>query len=274
MGLDKKSNMFCWPDDFFLSELIETYPSICLQAPKTLGEMYSAAGSYKNGGGAVHSVPSILQSHGFIQTVVADADRYGFLANNFCDNQKMPPENLEFKYIPFPPAHSLKDVPEISLPEIVATINELLRSSIANVFYVAISNIWTIAKYKDPKLTKKTIANVNKKILDIVNKALDAKIRVLIVSDGGMAEDYIDLDTGEVYAKRTSNPLPCILVHKRLEGLKAGAKDIGASEILPLMPTGFASDLAPTILSLMGVVLAKDVQSRVLFADCINQTLK
>jgi len=252
----------------FLNDLVSSYPSLCFDGPNDLVNFYTAVGQYQISDGQKNSLASALQGHNLNQAIVADADRYGLLTQVMRQRVSETLENENFQYIKFPPADTLKDVPTGSLPEITSATIELLKQSRGNVVFTAFSNIWSISRYNDVKLTKTVKDAAEKKIIDVVRRAIDAKIRVLIISDSGLLSNH-NLDS-----ERGANILlPCILVDKKLEGLKAGTGDIGSNEILPVISSGSVNDIAPTILALMGISLSNGNGQHLLFKNCIKHTL-
>ncbi|MFH2104929.1 MAG: hypothetical protein ABII72_01700, partial [Parcubacteria group bacterium] len=65
------------------------------------------------------------------------------------------------------------------------------------------------------------------------------------------ADVMLNLQTGEVMKEHTVNPVPCIIVDesKRSEHPAAGSN----TDLSTVTPTGVLSDVAPTVLSLMGL---------------------
>ncbi len=64
---------------------------------------------------------------------------------------------------------------------------------------------------------------------------------LLITGDHGNAEEMINSKTGEIYTEHTANPVPFVAISRNF---------IGRAEILP---AGILADIAPTVLSLMGL---------------------
>ena len=75
---------------------------------------------------------------------------------------------------------------------------------------------------------------------------LDLDGVLLVTADHGNAEQMVDLDTGAPQTAHTTNPVHCILVAKDAAGKK-------------LIHHGKLSDVAPTILNLMGIEVPKEM---------------
>ncbi|HEX9804767.1 MAG TPA: 2,3-bisphosphoglycerate-independent phosphoglycerate mutase [Candidatus Dojkabacteria bacterium] len=73
----------------------------------------------------------------------------------------------------------------------------------------------------------------------IVNKVLEKKGAVLITSDHGNCEELIDMQTGGVDTKHSTNPVPLIIVKE--------------GEVPRELTVGILADIAPTILAILGI---------------------
>lgn len=83
------------------------------------------------------------------------------------------------------------------------------------------------------------------RIVDIVLRKGGA---VFITADHGNAEEMIDLQTGDVDTKHSTNPVPFLAIKKDLEGRE--------------LPVGGLADVAPTILSIMGLTPPPEMTGR------------
>ena len=97
----------------------------------------------------------------------------------------------------------------------------------------------------------KAIETVDDCVGKIVRAVLDRDGVVLVTADHGNAEQMVDLETGAPQTAHTTNPVHCILVSRDAAGKK-------------LIPHGKLSDVAPTILTLMGIEAPKEMT-----AECL-----
>jgi 2,3-bisphosphoglycerate-independent phosphoglycerate mutase len=114
-----------------------------------------------------------------------------------------------------------------------------------------------IVNYANPDMVGHTgIISAATKALETVDKCLDRVIKALLKVDGqalicadhGNADKMLDYDTGKPFTAHTSNPVPFILVNCDLSsGLKQG---------------GRLSDLAPTLLDMMGIEIPKEMTGK------------
>ena len=89
--------------------------------------------------------------------------------------------------------------------------------------------------------TVKSIETVDSCIGKIANFVLAYDGALIITADHGNAEEMVNPHTGEVDTEHSANPVPFIVVSKRLTG---------KSQVLT---SGILADVAPTILFLLGI---------------------
>jgi len=92
----------------------------------------------------------------------------------------------------------------------------------------------------------KAIETVDDCVGQIVRAVLDRDGILLVTADHGNAEQMVDMETGAPQTAHTTNPVHCILVSKAAAGKT-------------LIQHGKLSDVAPTILTLMGIEVPKEM---------------
>ena len=82
---------------------------------------------------------------------------------------------------------------------------------------------------------------IDKIVAKITKAYLDVNGTVIITADHGNIEKMIDLESGEIFTQHTTNPVPLIIVNKKLR------------DRIELSKAGVLGDIAPTILKILGV---------------------
>lgn len=98
---------------------------------------------------------------------------------------------------------------------------------------------------------RKAIEVVDECVGRIVRRLLELDFQILVTADHGNAEQMIDYDTGMVKTSHTTFPVECIYVAKDSPGRK-------------LIEQGKLSDIAPTVLKLLGLDVPKEMTAEVL----------
>jgi 2,3-bisphosphoglycerate-independent phosphoglycerate mutase len=87
---------------------------------------------------------------------------------------------------------------------------------------------------------------------------------VLLTADHGNAEEVKNLVTGEMDKEHSTNPVPCLIVAKDLEGMKAPGGDIVGGDLSFTPPIGMLADVAPTVCKLLGIPPGSDMTGQAL----------
>lgn len=271
IGGDERTNLIMSSNNTFLADIISAFPVVALNSVSSNHSFYEKLANVNDDAESKMKLAEQLRIHGITKSVVSDSGRYGYLLSSLQDSEV--DDHNDWHYMVHPPTSSLIDVPAGAIYEISTKASNVLRESSGAVYFVSISNIPVVAKYKDLHAIQNTVMLVDKKIKEIVSKALDAGVRVLLTSDGGMIEDPCEEQSGQFICKRTNNPTPCVLIHKNIEGLKSDTDDVTDDNLYPSNVNGTPSDLGVTILALMGITIPKSIESKVLFKEFIDQTL-
>lgn len=94
----------------------------------------------------------------------------------------------------------------------------------------------------------KVIDNCLKKISDA---CLEQNICLLITADHGNIEELLDIKSGGIDKEHSTNPVPFILVAEQFR--RQLPKDGGLNSLAGVIPVGVLSDVAPTVLELLGL---------------------
>lgn len=153
--------------------------------------------------------------------------------------------------------HSVKEYsyatkPEMSIKKMTKKIFKYLALQKFDFFCVNFPSSDMVGHTGDFAAAKIAVSSVDRAVGRIVEATLRRGGTVVITADHGNAEEMIDEKTGEMLTEHTTNPVPFIVVNKELRGEK-------------IIKTGKLSDVAPTILKLLGVKKPKEMTGKSLF---------
>ncbi len=153
--------------------------------------------------------------------------------------------------------HSVKEYsyatkPEMSIKKMSKKIFKYLALKKFDFFCVNFPNSDMIGHTGDFAAAKIAVTAVDRAVGRIVEATLRREGTVVITADHGNAEEMIDEKTGEMLTEHTTNPVPFIVINKELRGQK-------------ITKTGKLSDVAPTLLKLLGVKKPKEMTGKSLF---------
>ena len=101
----------------------------------------------------------------------------------------------------------------------------------------------------------------------VVEATLEKDGAVLITADHGNAEIMFNMQTGQIDKEHTTNPVPFIIVNKEFMGKNFGWQEAVGGDLSLVQPQGILSDIAPTILQLMGIKKPKEMTGVSLLPD-------
>ena len=199
----------------------------------------------------VNTLGEVLAAVHKKQIRIAETEKYPHVTFFFSGGREEPfdgesrimkpsPKVATYDLQPEMSAYELKDalVPELNKGEV-----DFVCLNFANTDMVGHTGVFEAAI--------KAAESVDECVKEVVNAALDKNYITIIIADHGNSDTMINPD-GSPNTAHTTNPVPCILVDKDFKGgLKEGGK---------------LGDIAPTILTLMGIKIPAEMTGKVLLA--------
>lgn len=140
--------------------------------------------------------------------------------------------------------------PEMSAYEITMTILEKIKLNTFDAVICNLANADMVAHTGHLEATIKACEVVDECVGKIVTEVLSRNGVVLITADHGNAEELINNETGEVDTEHSIYPVPFLIIGKPYLGKTT------------TLPTGILADVAPTILSIMGLPKPPEMTGR------------
>ncbi|MFA5076087.1 MAG: 2,3-bisphosphoglycerate-independent phosphoglycerate mutase [Patescibacteria group bacterium] len=201
----------------------------------------------------------VIAEAGLKQLHIAETEKYvhvTFFFNGLKDI-KYPGEDQVV--IPSPRVSSYAQKPEMSAQEVANQIVQAIKKDKYDFILVNFANPDMVAHTGELQPTIECIEVVDRCLGQIVDLTLAKGGVVLVVADHGNAEELINLQTGEIDKEHSTNPVPFIIVGKPWEGQTAGLPDGVGTDLSLVAPQGVLSDVAPTVLKIMGLNKPKDM---------------
>src|SRR3989338_2500497 len=197
----------------------------------------------------------LISDAGLKQLHVAETEKYAHVTYFFNGGRAASYQGEERILIPSPKSARFDETPEMSAAKITDTILE-------NVFkydfvLVNFANGDMVGHTGNFDATVKAIEALDLAIGKLVNKTLEAGGALIVTADHGNAEEKIYSASGERRTKHTANPVPFFIITQDLKNETPRSE----SEIfLRYTETkGVLTDIAPTILALMGIKKSHDM---------------
>ncbi len=181
----------------------------------------------------------VLAQNKIEQLRISETEKYAHVTFFFNGQIEEPMEYEKRILIPSPkvPTYDLK--PEMSAFEVRDRLINAIKSKTAKVYICNFANCDMVGHTGKFDAAVNAVETVDNCVQSVVNKVLKNDGYVLITADHGNAEEMKD-ENGNTVTAHTTNPVPFIFVSNRGKDIK-------------LKDNGRLSDIAPTILDILGI---------------------
>ncbi len=194
----------------------------------------------------------VLAQHGLKQLRMSESEKERFVTY-YMNGQKEEIYPGEDRIIlPSKGAKSYDEVPEMSAREITAHMIAEIRKDVYDVVICNFANADMVAHTGNLQASIKACEVLDECIGQIVHEVGNKGGVVFITADHGNCEELINNATGEVDTEHSTYPVPFIIINKQLLGQRT------------MLPTGILADVAPTMLSIMGIPKPETMTGRAL----------
>jgi 2,3-bisphosphoglycerate-independent phosphoglycerate mutase len=196
----------------------------------------------------VNTLGEVIAGRGLKQIRIAETEKYPHVSFFFSGGRETPFEGEQRIMVPSPKVATYDLKPEMSaveltdaiVPEINGQTADFICLNYANTDMVGHTGVWEAAI--------KAAETVDKCVERVVKAALDNGYTVFLTADHGNA-DYMINGDGSPNTAHTMNPVPFFIIDKDWKG---GIR------------SGKLGDLAPTILTMMGLAIPPEMKGQVL----------
>jgi len=196
----------------------------------------------------VNTLGEILEKNGLKQIRIAETEKYPHVTFFFSGGREVPFEGEKRIMIPSPkvatydlqPEMSANEVTDALLPEIKNKTADFICLNYANADMVGHTGVWDAAI--------KAVETVDICVEKIVTAGLENGYTIFLTADHGNA-DYMINEDGSPNTAHTLNPVPFFIIDNEWKG-----------KIKP----GKLGDISPTILTIMGIPIPKEMTGNIL----------
>ncbi len=191
----------------------------------------------------------ILSDEGKTQIRIAETEKYAHITYFFNGLREEPFPNEYRILIPSQNIARHDEHPEMQAVEIASRVAHAVEERAATFILANIANADMIAHTGNWDAALKTMEVVDEAVRKIFDACMAQKVPLLITGDHGNIEQMVDPLTGVIETKHNLSPVPCYLVHENFVSVKNEAETTATEK----ENTGVLSDIAPTILKLLGI---------------------
>jgi 2,3-bisphosphoglycerate-independent phosphoglycerate mutase len=176
---------------------------------------------------------------GMKQLRIAETEKYAHVTFFFNGGTREEPFVGENRIlIPSPKVETYDLKPEMSAYEVTDNVIQAIKSNEYDSIILNYANPDMVGHTGNMEATIKALEAIDECVGKVYEAIKEVDANLLIIADHGNAEQMVDYKTGEVCTSHTTNDVPCVLVTSGDVKLKDGGK---------------LADVAPTLLSLMGI---------------------
>lgn len=195
----------------------------------------------------------VMSDAGLKQLHAAETEKYAHVTFFFNGGREAPFSGEDRILVPSPSIASYDQKPEMSARELTDRTIKALNTGQYSFAVINFANPDMIGHTGNIPATLKAVETVDACVGEIVEAVLSINGLVMITADHGNAEAKIDGQTGEVSKEHSANPVPLIIIGNTLPPELLNRYRAPMRDLSPLTPVGVLADVAPTLLTLMGL---------------------
>lgn len=201
----------------------------------------------------------VISGAGLRQLHIAETEKYAHVTFFLNGMREDPFSGEDRVIIPSPKVASYDTVPEMSAQKITDRVLKEVEKGVYDFIAVNFANSDMVAHTGNFEATVKANEYVDGLVGKIVEHVISRGGVVFLTSDHGNAEELKNLRTGEIDKEHATNPVPFLIIGKMFEGHASVAGEIPEGDLSLSSPVGMLSDVAPTILAVLGIPQPPDM---------------
>ncbi len=199
-----------------------------------------------------HPLASVISRAGLKQIHIAETEKYAHVTYFLDGGVETPFPNEDFILVPSANVASYEERPEMSCKEITDKVIDAIASENYDFIVVNYANADMVGHTGNLEAATKAIEAFDNQFGRLLFTVLEQDAVLIITGDHGNAEAMIDPESGKIDKEHSTNPVPFIVIHKGLQ-ISGSEKDVISRMTRQLNPQGSLTDVAPTILDIMGL---------------------
>lgn len=201
----------------------------------------------------------VLAKNGIRQLRIAETEKYAHVTFFFNGGEETPFEGEDRILIPSPKVPTYDLQPEMSAFPVTDTVLEKIKLDIYDVIILNFANPDMVGHTGVLPAAIKALEAIDKCVGRIYETIKEKDGVLILTADHGNCEQMIYYDTGKPHTAHTSNPVPFTLVSDKGKEVK-------------LRDDGRLADIAPTMLSILGIDIPNEMTGKSLIVEGTPKT--
>jgi 2,3-bisphosphoglycerate-independent phosphoglycerate mutase len=207
-----------------------------------------------------NTLPAVVSKAGMLQFHIAESEKYAHVTSFFNGGELAPLPGEERVIVKSPDnAHNYVDHPQMSAGELTDILVEKVIRSDTSFFIANFANPDMVGHTGSIEAATQAVASVDQALEKIYKAAITVGAAIIITADHGNVEQMINTRTGEIDKDHTTNPVPCLFIIPEFKFSTPHEKSFISLAGRP--PDGVISDVAPTVLELLGLPKPADMDA-------------
>jgi 2,3-bisphosphoglycerate-independent phosphoglycerate mutase len=214
-----------------------------------------------------NNLAEVVSKHGLKQFHTAETEKFAHVTS-FFNGGRSDPYPGEERVIVKSPSDNKKnysDHPEMSGGQVTDLIVDKVLDSNVNLIVANYANCDMVGHTGNLAAAVQAVQAIDQFLARIMQAVLQVDAVLLITADHGNVEKMLNPKTGEIDKDHTTSPVPLIVVAN--EFAREQQANYNYLWLSSLVPEGVVSDIAPTILALMGLPQPPEMNGLNLFIN-------
>ncbi|MBR5228174.1 MAG: 2,3-bisphosphoglycerate-independent phosphoglycerate mutase [Clostridia bacterium] len=191
----------------------------------------------------VNTLGEFLEKRGYTQLRIAETEKYAHVTFFFNGGEEKPTQGESRVLVPSPKVATYDLKPEMSAYEVTEEVLKEIDSKKHDVIILNYANGDMVGHTGSLEAAIKAVETIDECLGKLMDKLEDEQGEAIIIADHGNCEQMVDVKTGEAITSHTTCNVPIIVTSNRIKSIKSGT----------------LSDVAPTLIDLMGLTKPKEM---------------
>ncbi len=200
-----------------------------------------------------NSLGETVANAGLKQFHISETEKYAHVTFFINGTHEDPFTGEERAIVHSPRVASYDETPAMSTKEVTDRAVKEIKSGKHDLTIMNLANPDMVGHTGNLNAAMKAVQAADTCVGRIVEATLNRGGVTIVTADHGNAEEMVNLATGEVSKVHSTNPVPLYLVGKQFEGQLSPSGEIPSGDLSLVQPIGLLADIAPTVLSAMGI---------------------